>query len=369
MQRLCWTDNLRATMIILVVMIHAGVTYSGLGSWYYVENEKVDMGSTIFFAFFQTFTQAYFMSLLFLVSGYFTQKSLEKKSSWSFLSGRLYRLGVPLLVYIFILHPLSVKLAYPEIDLPEYYKNGILHLRFLSWTGPLWFVEALLIFTLLYMPVSAARRHRPLALSFKITVRNIILLILFISLFAFSTRLVFPIGSDVTNLQLGFFPAYIVMFFAGTVVFKKDLFEQINIRMAKHWLIASLALGIPAWLLIIIFGGPLDGVMLIEGGWNWPAFFYALWEAFFCVTFSISLIGIFKHMLNKQNSFQHFLSDNAFGVFVFHAPILIGTSILVKSFALPPVAKFFLVSALAISVSFIFSWMIRQIKPLKNIFS
>ena len=190
-----------------------------------------------------------------------------------------------------------------------------------------------------------------------------------ITLLAFFTRMVFPIGSNVTNLQLGFFPAYLVMFFAGVVVCKKDFFEQITFRMAKRWLIASLAFGIPVWLLIIIFGGPLDGIMLIEGGWNWPAFFYALWESFFCVTFTIGLIGIFKHMFNEQNRLQHFLSDNAFGVFVSHAPILIGISIILKTLHFPPVAKFFLVSALALSASFIFSWMIRKVKPLKRILS
>jgi len=67
MKRLAWVDNLRIMVIITVVFLHSAVTYSGLGGWYYKENDGVDMLSMIFFAFFQTFTQAYFMSLLFMV--------------------------------------------------------------------------------------------------------------------------------------------------------------------------------------------------------------------------------------------------------------------------------------------------------------
>ncbi|MBP6977364.1 MAG: acyltransferase family protein [Bacteroidales bacterium] len=366
--RLAWIDNLRALMIIFVVMIHAAVTYSGIGSWYYVENEHIGMTSTLFFALIQTFTQAYFMSLLYMISGYFTRKSLERKNTLKFSSGRLYRLGVPLLIYIFLLHPLNVKMVYPDLDLMNFYKTGILELRFFSWTGPLWFVEALLIFTIIYLLL----RKIPLIkreISWAPTTCNILLLILFITALAFVTRLFFPIGTNVTNLQLGFFPAYIVMFFYGIIAHKQGLFTTMDYRKSARWLIVSLSVGFPAWLLIMFFGGPAKGEMLIAGGMRWPAFFYALWESFICVTLIFSLTGIFIRRFNTQNTFQHFLSDNAFGVFVFHAPVLIAISILLKGLVLPAVPKFILVFSLAVTASFLVSWLIRQIRPLRKIFT
>ena len=368
MQRLAWTDNLRALMIIFVVMMHAAVTYGGIGGWYYIENEKVDMGSTIFFAVYQSFSQAYFMSLLFLFSGYFTRKSLLKKGTLKFLSGRFYRLGIPLLIYIFILHPLNVKMAYPDLELWHFYKHGIIDLRLFSWTGPMWFVEALLIFSLIYVML----RKIPLIqkkLIFKLNAPNLSLLILFITAFAFGTRLIFPIGTDVVNLQLCYFPAYIVMFFTGIIAHSQDIFNNIDYRTGIRWLIISFAIGLPAWFLIIIFGGPLKGIMLIEGGLNWPAFFYALWESFFCVAFITALIGIFRHRYNNQNRFQKFLSDNAFGVYVFHATILIGISVILKDLTMPPVPKFFMVFSIAIVASYLFSWLIRKIPVAKILFS
>jgi surface polysaccharide O-acyltransferase-like enzyme len=368
MQRLFWIDNLRALMIILVVMVHTGVTYSGLGNWYYVENEQVGMGSTLFFALIQTFTQAYFMSLLFLISGYFSRKTLERKSPGRFLSGRFYRLGIPLLIYIFILHPLNVKMVYPDLDLVKFWAEGITRLRIFSRTGPLWFVEALLIFNILYLLL----RKIPLMkqnIAISPSTGNILLLILFITVAAFITRIFFPIGTDVTNLQLCFFPAYTVMFFTGIAARKHDLFSKIDYRTAKRWLIICLSMGIPAWFLIILFGGPLKGVMLIEGGLNGPAFFYALWESFICVTFILSLVGIFRYRFNTQNKLQRFLSDQAFGVFVLHASVLIAISMLMKEIVLHPVLKFVTVFLLAVSVSFMISWLLRRIPLMRRIFS
>jgi len=369
MKRLAWIDNLRVMVIITVVFLHSAVTYSGMGGWYYTENEKVDMVSTLFFAFFLTFTQAYFMSLLFMVSGYFSHLSLEKKDTMKFISGRLKRLGIPLLIYVFLIHPLAVKLAYPDLDILEWYLDGIKDFRFFSWTGPIWFVEALLIFTILYVFLRKAMLHSGLKISFSLTYINVALLILSITILAFILRLVYPIGTNFYNLQFGFFSAYIIMFAFGIIAYSAGIFDKITFRDGKRWLFISLGIGIPAWLMIIFFSGAMEGNMLIEGGMNWPAFFYALWESFFCVTFIFALVGLFKYRLDISGRFQKFLSDNAFGVFVFHAPVLIGTSMILKNVEMQPIIKFFMVAIIAVSVSFSVSWIIRRVKLFRKIFS
>ena len=44
--RLLYIDNLRWVMIMLVVSMHAAVTYSHLGSWYYMEDRPVSAAET-----------------------------------------------------------------------------------------------------------------------------------------------------------------------------------------------------------------------------------------------------------------------------------------------------------------------------------
>ena len=369
MKRLSWIDNLRVTVIVLVVILHTAVTYSGLGGWYYKENEEVDMFSTLFFAFYLTFTQAYFMSLLFMVSGYFTQRSLLRKGSGKFIRGRLFRLGIPLLIFMFLIHPVAVKLAFPDIDIFNWYVNGITNFYFPGWTGPLWFVEALLILTLIYVLNYKLFIRHEFRIRLKITTFNVAILIAVITAVAFALRLVYPIGTDFYNLQFGFFSAYIFMFIVGILAYAGDWFDEITLREGRKWLFISLGVGIPAWLAIMFFGGPVDGIMLIEGGMNWPAFFYALWESFFCVTFILALIGLYKYRVSVSGRFQQFLSDHAFGVFVFHAPVLIAISMLLKDLEMYPVKKFFLVACMAVTASFLVSWLVRRVSLFRRIFS
>jgi len=157
--RLVYIDNLRVFTIALVVLQHAAVTYSGLGSWYYKEAAPLGQAEFLFFGLGQSHAQAFFMSLFFLIAGYFVPASFERKGARAFLLDRLYRLGVPLLVYVLVLHPLLVKILHPELDVADYLLNGLRTLDILSWTGPLWFAEALLIFTIAALPF-LGRLHR-----------------------------------------------------------------------------------------------------------------------------------------------------------------------------------------------------------------
>ena len=203
----------------------------------------------------------------------------------------------------------------------------------------------------------------------KITPLNIVLLIAAITVVAFSLRLVYPMGSDFFNLQFSFFSAYMFMFAMGILAYAAGWFEQVSFRDGKKWLIVSLGLGIPAWFAVVYLGGLAEGSKEFEGGMNWPALAYALWESFFCVTFILALLGLYKYKVNVSGKFQQFLSDHAFGVFVFHAPILIGISMLLREWNLYPILKFLLVACFALTGSFLVSWMVRLVPVFRRIFS
>ena len=83
--RLDFIDNLRWVMIVLVVSMHAAVTYSHLGSWYFMEDPKPGLALTAVFATYQTFLQAFFMGLLFLIAGYFVPGAFDRKGFGKFL--------------------------------------------------------------------------------------------------------------------------------------------------------------------------------------------------------------------------------------------------------------------------------------------
>ena len=106
--RLLFIDNLRWTMIMLVITMHAAVTYSNLGRWYYNEKSHLDTGTFLFFASYQSWLQAFFMGLLFFIAGYFVPAKFDRKGAGRFLRDRTIRLGVPTLIYMFLIGPATI---------------------------------------------------------------------------------------------------------------------------------------------------------------------------------------------------------------------------------------------------------------------
>jgi len=365
--RISYIDNLRVFCIVIVVLIHSAVTYSCIGSWYYNEPMPLNDLEKLFFFLFQSHAQAFSMSLFFFVSGYFIPASLERKGTKTFILDRLKRLGIPVLIYIFIINPICVKLVYPQLNIVEFTLKGFHNLDFLGRTGPLWFAFALLIFSVIFALV---HKYLPSAKSnVRVSNLNIMVIIGLITLLAFGFRLVAPIGTSFYNLQFCYFAAYIVCFYLGTQAQRINITEKINFQQGKKWLYIAFGVGIPLWFIAGFFGKISEGKMLITGGFNAGAFLYAFWESFFCVSFIIALLGIAKAKWNYQSKTMKFLSENTFGVYVFHAPVLIGLSILTKDIHPGIIPKFFIIAFLAVMASLLVSWLIRQIPVVGKIFN
>jgi peptidoglycan/LPS O-acetylase OafA/YrhL len=101
--RLAFVDNIRWTMILLVLSMHASDTYSPFGSWYYTDRGDMGFGTILAFGIYQTFLQAFFMALLFFIAGYFSAPAFDRKGLGRFGRDRLLRLGVPTLLYMLVI--------------------------------------------------------------------------------------------------------------------------------------------------------------------------------------------------------------------------------------------------------------------------
>lgn len=357
--RLYFIDNLRVFCIIIVVFIHTAVTYSCIGRWYYNEPSSLGGLDQLFFYLFQSHAQAFSMSLFFLIAGYFIPDSLQRKGRKKFILDRLYRLGIPVLIYIFLLHPICVMIAYPEVNIADMLIKGIKNVEFFSWTGPLWFALTLLVFSIVYAFVYQPKAQ--IKKNINVTAPKIISLIGIITLLAFGIRIFIPIGSAWMNLQFCYFAAYIVMFYIGTLAARHHLFQKITLSKGRNWLVFAFAIGVPLWFTAAYLGKASDGSIHIEGGLTTASFVYALWESLFCVAFIVGLLGIAQAKFNVQNRLMKFLSANTFGIYVFHAPVLIALSVLLKDVHLQVLAKFSLVGILAIIGSLCVAWVVRQI--------
>ena len=283
--RLYFLDNIRWLMIALVVMVHAAVTYSNLGDWYYREPVELDPLSFLFFGIFLSFTQAYFMGLLFLIAGYFVPDSYDRKGPARFLRDRAIRLGIPTLIYMLFINPaieyylLAFQWPEPRSPLGQALMNYILGGAILSGSGPMWFALALLIFSAAYAAfrLLTGSRMSPkpdAALPGHLHVAGLILLI---AAGAFAIRLFQPIGTSVMNMQLCYFSSYIALFLVGIQARRNNWLLRISSSFALSWFKATLVVGGAFWLAVMILGGMASGDLSpIWGGWRWQSAAYAL---------------------------------------------------------------------------------------------
>lgn len=279
--RLTFVDNLRILLITLVVALHVAITYGGAGSWYYTEVRQPDAITLAVLTFQNAVIQSFCMGLFFLLAGYFTPASYDHKGPRVFLKDRFLRLGVPLLFYGFVIHPLLIyplaKAGVIELDgsfrdfLGGYYSS--LHI---DW-GPLWFVEALLILAIIYALLRRATEAlSPWSHAGGKVPGNIAIAALACALgiVTFIARLWFPIGwvFGPLNFQLGFFPQYIALFVVGVMAYRGNWLLRINLRVGRLWLVVAGVFAVVVFLLLFVAGGALSGeVSPFLGGLHWQS--------------------------------------------------------------------------------------------------
>lgn len=370
-QRMPYIDNLRLLVIVLVVCMHVAVTYSGLGDWYYKENTAPGTASILFFAVFQCFLQAFFMGTLFMIAGYFAAASLKSKGAASFLKGRFIRLGIPTLFYMLVIHPLTVyylmdwdHTRFP-LPFPDFYIRYIGTLRFLGGTGPMWFALALLVFCMVYALVRPAKASPVEPVQRPFPARMPVMLALAATGLAFALRLEWPIGSNIANMQLCYFAQYVILFCFGIAAHGNGWLERIDYSLARRCLMAAFV-GIPVLLAFIILGGALSGDQAFRGGMHWQSLLFAAWESFTGVFMSIGLAGVLRRRWNTQGELTRSLGASGFAVYMFHAPILVLISQLMRPLSLPAIPKFLLVFAVALPVCFLAARIIRATPLLRD---
>ncbi|WP_317954472.1 acyltransferase family protein [Paenibacillus chitinolyticus] len=362
-RRLFFLDNIRVFLTIVVVIFHTSIAYGASGSWILEDVDKNDVNATVvLLTIFTAVCQSFFMGLFFFISSYFFPTSYEKKGAFRFLRGRLVRLGIPLLIYYFVIGPMTVWFAKfrDQQTLVQFYKDNVWSFR---WTffGPTWFLEASIYFTLFYVLFRFVTRDR-----FKKKLilfpngKTLVVVAIALGLIAFTVRLAYPTGTGPLELQLGYFPSYILLFIAGIIAQRQGWLEQIPASLQRIWKWVAIGM-VPVLPLGLILTGGLEGNVHFEGGFNIQALLYAMWEPFICLGIIISLLSLFQSRFNTTNVLSKWLSDNAYTVYLIHPPVIVGWTIAFHGIGIPAMIKWVIVSALSVAVCFVIASVIRML--------
>jgi glucan biosynthesis protein C len=366
--RLLFVDNIRVFLTILVILHHLMIIYAGTGGWIYNEHRE-DLVTSALGGWFCATNQSYFMGLFLLISAYFVPGSYDRKGAARFLKDRLIRLGIPLALYSWIITPLFVwEFFYRDTGLSfwRYFPGQYFRTTSLIGHGPLWFVEVLLIFSLVYVLWRLATRSRPARPAVEAPFpanHAIALFALLLGIAGFLVRLAFPMDGYTfgpLNLQFGFFAQYIALFVLGLIAYRRNWLVGLPDKTGRFWLRTAAAL-ILLWAPMMVVNGAINEDQSFKGGANWQAMLYAVWESFLCLSMCIGLIYAFRRHLNQTGKISSFLVAGAYTAYIIHTPLITYLASAVRDVMLYPLLKFALVAPVAVLLSFGLGGLIRKI--------
>jgi glucans biosynthesis protein C len=364
--RLFYLDALRVVLTVLVIVHHVGQAYGPTGGYWPVQEAT---RAPVLGPFF-TVNRSFFMSLFFLVSGYFMVGSYARNGFAGFLRSRLVRLGIPVLAFSALMIPARIFLFGEHITSWTDYVNS----------AHLWYLEHVLLFSLVFAvwrrirdrgaaprdPAAAASASASASASAR-PVPGLPLTIAAILVVAFACGVV-RIWSPIDRWMnlLGFFrvafadvPRDLAFFVIGALAFRRGWFERYPTRRGMGWLAVGLAaaVGWYAWALI-----PHAAISPLASDLA-----YLVWEEVLAFGMCIGLLVLFREAVHTQGRFSKLLAANQYGAYFWHPVLIVGIQMVFASLLLGPFVKFAAVSVIGVPLVFLWSWLLRRARVVRAV--
>lgn len=379
--RLFFIDHLRGALAILVVLHHVALVYgASLPGYYYVEPPFTNPKAYQWLFIFVMVNQSWFMGAFFLLTGYFTPGSYQRKGGEKFILDKLLRFGIPLIVFALVLSPIAFIGYYLMPSALTGITGGFTWARF--WdaypkfisVGPLWFVLLLLALNLgylLFRMIFRTTRNQSVSSSTP-NIFGILGFIFGLAAVTYGFRMIVPIGKSIWQFpSFAYLPQYLSFFILGIAAHHGDWLRRLPTRSGIFG--GVLALLAALFLFPLGFTGKMFSLELPKiidnafGNGHWQSAVYALWDSMFAVGLFIALLVLFRVLTNKESSFGSFLGQHSYAVYVFHIPLVVFTGYLLRNLQLNTFIKFGLASLIVLPISFALAYIVRKIPSAKKV--
>jgi peptidoglycan/LPS O-acetylase OafA/YrhL len=371
--RLYYLDNLKVFLIILVIMHHVGQAYGTTGGgWFYsYPGERVKLLELFF-----VFNASFFMGLFFFISGYFYPQSFDRHGARKFITDKLIRFGIPLIFAYLLMTPLLEYAKYVhcvhDISFQDFYirlwqKYG---LKIAYPEGfhfaHLWFVEHLLVYSILYAAIRTAIQKMVPSPSV-ITARHarLYVIISYILVLGIVTDLMrtlwgFPIDRWISLLgfilmEPAHLPQYLSLFVFGILAYRWSFLDSITTPRNMLWFLPGAG----------IFA--VTAVQFITSGYQHTFSFWNYREALLCIGVCIGFLSLFKTFFNRSGRLMQLLSENAYGAYVVHVPLVVSLQYAFDPVQAGAFTLFAVVSFLSVPGAFLVSSLLRFIPGVKRV--
>jgi peptidoglycan/LPS O-acetylase OafA/YrhL len=357
--RIYFLDNLRAFVILLVVVLHGSMTYMAYApSWWYV----LDPQNSLFFTLLVLLIDIPIMLIMFFIAGYFALPSLSKRGSREFIKDKFVRVGIPWLVGALFLAPPTAYLIYYTRAAPitflefwatEFWGEGYQQSVY-------WFLGVLFLFFLVLSLVYTlsgrlrSAKQRPTLPSWR----------LFAGFWALMTLAMLLMNQIFPEADTWFRDWYILVFQPLRVplyigYFSLGLYAHLHGWFTKEGYRPRLAL----WAALAILSGLLylgyrlfvmpavpQTALLIQAG-------YAILFNAFCLSALLAGAAFFQQRVNQVTPFWSSLALSSYGIYFIHPLILYPLAYLFVPISLP----LFLKAPLVITLGLLLSWAVSAL--------
>jgi hypothetical protein len=332
-------DRARTFITLLVLANHSVVGYTQFGRFYpnhYLWSTApiVDTQRWIGFNVLTLFNDAFFMSLMFLLSGLFVWPSLKRKGIQHFLRDRALRLGLPFLAAIFILMPIayyaSFRLTGAHLSFTEFYLENFR--QGIWFDGPAWFIWFLLLLDLLAIPIyllvpglvdaigrlSLKSVQRPVLFAAALMVAAILAYVPML----FEVGAVRWFNAGPFQVQASRVVLYGVFFFAGVGIGSVPIDEGLLAKtgeLARQWYLWFVAAACAFGALTSLINFRRMRLSNLTGAPPlWWQFSYGVTYAIACSLICLAVLAMFLRFGQGKKSLFDPLRDDAYGIYVVH---------------------------------------------------
>ena len=383
-------DNLRAAMMLLGIVLHAGLSYSHMprnAIWPFK-----DARSSVFCDAIMLVSGLFRMPVFFVAAGFFAALIHQRRGGHGLLADRARRILVPFVIGWLVTFPLvragflyadALALQAPAPAAATAHALRVTGLYTEAYPIHLWFLEYLLIYYLLAVPIArwARRLNDPVRAGFSERFRGLMCSawrpLWLASLTAFPL-LAAPMG--VIPAPLSFVPepvpliAHGIFFAVGWFLFQHgDLLPALGSHARRDVALALLLLPLSGLVLRFrslvtppgLFGPLPPGAetslaagsasdLGLPQSWAWPMGLLA--QLILAITSSLiiwllvlGVTGLFLRGFNRPNRAFRYLADASYWLYLVHFPLMVWTPILLAPFQAPALVK--LALALVITMS------------------
>jgi glucans biosynthesis protein C len=361
-----WADDIRIAIIGGMIVTHVATAYLIDIDWYYAERTASDAAEMLGWAM-VGIGALFGMGLLFLVAGLFTPRSLTRKGPRRFAVDRLARLGIPLLVYVFVIDLVTDLVGYRGMggtDAPIPYVAR--WWREDADLGPAWFIAVLLAFSLVY---AAWRSWHPTPVRGReqLSARVVLVTGVGIAVSTFLVRLVWPfLSGEVFGLTLWELPQMVAMFTLGVLAGERGWFDEpLDERLRRRCGLAAVAGGlmIPIIAIVVVNGDPEP----LVGGFDPQALVMPTLEALMAVGLSLWVMEWFRRHRTHPGPVASKLGRSSYATYLIHPPVVVACSLVLRDLAVPAEVKFVIVTAVAVPAAFALGHLLTRWTLLRHV--